>query len=81
MSKKMRRKSSNGLVVLLMVMVITAVTTTTTFAAPLAMEEVEWLSVAGEIITRILVIAGAMLLLSVWQKWRERRNGKDQKEE
>ncbi len=72
MNKKMRRKLSNGLVVLMMVMTVTAVNVTTAFAAPMAAEQPIWIP----ILERILVIAGATLLLGVWQKWRERRNKK-----
>ncbi len=33
-------------------------------------------SVIGSVMTRMIVIAGAMVLVSAWQKWRERRGKK-----
>ncbi|MCP5097440.1 MAG: hypothetical protein GY943_17990 [Chloroflexi bacterium] len=42
-------------------------------AAPLLQEGS---SVWGAVIQRMIVIAGATLLLSLWGKWRDRRNNK-----
>lgn len=42
-------------------------------AAPLLQEE----SFVGPVLERIIVIAGAAVLVSAWQRWRERKQKKD----
>ncbi len=43
-------------------------------AAPLS-QEAE--SIIWPVVERMIVVAGAALLLNVWQKWRDRRQGND----
>ena len=45
----------------------------TVFAAPLLQESS---SIWGAVIQRMIVVAGATLLLGLWGKWRDRRNNK-----
>lgn len=54
----------------LYVSVLALATVHTASASPLAAEE----SVIWPLAERIIVIAGAALLISIWQRWRERKN-------
>jgi len=64
----------NGMKVLITTAVLLVLTAGTAYAAPLAAEGA--MSIIGPVAERMIVIAGAALLLGVWQKWRERRNKK-----
>ncbi|MCP4427185.1 MAG: hypothetical protein GY803_22080 [Chloroflexi bacterium] len=56
--------------IMLFVLVLALATAKSAAAAPLAAEE----SIIWPVLERMIVIAGAALLISVWQHWRERRN-------
>lgn len=67
-SKVMERLGS----VTLFILVLVLATAQSAAAAPLAAE----VSIIWPVLERVIVIAGAAVLISVWQRWRERRNKK-----